>query len=245
MNNKTVISLKNIYKSFGDLSVLKGINLDVKEGEVLVIIGPSGCGKSTLLRCINLLEHPDNGEIIFENQNILEKGVDINKLRAKLGIVFQSYNLFPHMSVLENVKLGPRRGLDLDSEESTKRAQQQLSHVGLEDKIDAYPNQLSGGQQQRVAIARALAMHPRAILFDEVTSALDPETIGEVLVVIRQLASEGMTMLMVTHEMGFAREVADRVIFMDGGKIVEEGSPQDLFDHPTHHRTREFISSIF
>ena len=245
MNDNIVISLRNIHKYFGDLHVLKGISLDVSEGEVLVIIGPSGCGKSTLLRCINLLEHPDEGDVVFEGQNILEKGVDINKIRTKLGIVFQSYNLFPHMSVLENVKLGPRRSLELDEEESTRRAMEQLKHVGLEDKIDAYPNQLSGGQQQRVAIARALAMQPRAILFDEVTSALDPETIGEVLIVMRQLASEGMTMIMVTHEMGFAREVADRMIFIDGGVIVEQGSPSDLFEHPKHQRTRDFISSIF
>lgn len=244
MSNEIIISLKNIQKYFGDLHVLKGINIDVQEGEVLVIIGPSGCGKSTLLRCINLLEKPDEGEVIFEGKNILEKDIDINKIRTKLGIVFQSYNLFPHMSVLENVMLGPRHGLGLSKNESEKRARLELSHVGLEDKINSYPNQLSGGQQQRVAIARALSMKPRAMLFDEVTSALDPETIGEVLVVMKKLAADGMTMIVVTHEMGFAREVGDRVIFIDGGVIVEQGNAKEFFKNPKNQRTRDFLSRI-
>jgi polar amino acid transport system ATP-binding protein len=244
MNKETIINLKNIHKYFGELHVLKGIDLDVTEGEVVVIIGPSGCGKSTLLRCINLLEKPDEGEVIFEGQNILKKGVNINQIRTKLGIVFQSYNLFPHMKVIENVKLGPRQGLGLSEEESEKRALEQLKHVGLEDKVYSYPSQLSGGQQQRVAIARALAMEPRAILFDEVTSALDPETIGEVLVVMKKLAADGMTMIVVTHEMGFAREVGDRVIFIDDGVIVEAGTAEKIFEHPEYKRTRDFLARI-
>lgn len=244
MGNSSVIKLRNIHKWFGDLHVLKGIDLDVHEGEVLVIIGPSGCGKSTLLRCINLLEKPDEGEVIFEGQNILDKGVKINNVRTRLGIVFQSYNLFPHMTVLENVILGPRESLGLSQEEARVISTQQLRHVGLEEKDSSYPIQLSGGQQQRVAIARALAMGPKAILLDEITSALDPETIGEVLAVMKDLASEGKTMVVVSHEMGFSKEVADRVIFIDEGVIVEEGPPQQIFDNPQHERTRDFISMI-
>jgi polar amino acid transport system ATP-binding protein len=244
MNTEPLIKLRNIHKHFGELHVLKGIDLDVMEGEVLVIIGPSGCGKSTLLRCINLLEKPEEGEVIFEGHNILEKGIDINRVRTRLGIVFQSYNLFPHMSVIENVKLGPRRGLEIDEAESEKRALQQLAHVDLLDKAKAYPAKLSGGQQQRVAIARALAMNPRAILLDEVTSALDPETVGEVLEVMNKLASEGMTMVIVTHEMAFARDVGHRIIFMDEGVIVEQGTPAKLLTNPEHKRTRDFLARI-
>jgi polar amino acid transport system ATP-binding protein len=244
MGDDPVISIRNVHKWFGDLHVLKGIDLDVHEGEVLVIIGPSGCGKSTLLRCINLLEKPEKGEVIFEGRNILEKGVNINEVRTRLGIVFQSFNLFPHMTAIENVMLGPRESLGLPEEESRRISKQQLKHVGLEEKAESYPVQLSGGQQQRVAIARALAMGSRAILLDEITSALDPETIGEVLAVMRNLASEGKTMVVVSHEMGFAKEVAHRVIFIDDGNIVEEGPPQQIFGDPKHDRTRDFISMI-
>lgn len=244
MGNNPVIKLRNIQKWFGDLHVLRGIDLDVHEGEVLVIIGPSGCGKSTLLRCINLLERPQKGEVIFEGKNILEEGVNINEVRTRLGIVFQSFNLFPHMTALENVILGPRESLNLPEEEAREISMEQLRHVGLEEKADSFPVQLSGGQQQRVAIARALAIGSRAILLDEITSALDPETIGEVLAVMKDLASEGKTMVVVSHEMGFAKEVAHRVIFIDEGLIVEEGPPKQIFDDPQHERTRDFISMI-
>jgi len=244
MENEPIIQLRNIHKHFGDLHVLKGINLDVYPGEVLVIIGPSGCGKSTMLRCINLLEKPDEGELIFEGKNILERGTDINQVRRHLGIVFQSYNLFPHMTVIKNVMLGPKESLGLSEEKSREIAEKQLDHVGLLEKADVFPVQLSGGQQQRVAIARALAMEPRALLLDEVTSALDPETIGEVLTVMKNLAAEGKTMVVVSHEMGFAREVADRVVFVDGGQILEEGPPTQIFDNPKSERTRRFISMI-
>jgi len=244
MENEPIIQLRNIHKHFGDLHVLKGINLDVYPGEVLVIIGPSGCGKSTMLRCINLLEKPDEGELIFEGKNILERGTDINQVRRHLGIVFQSYNLFPHMTVIKNVMLGPKESLVLSEEKSREIAEKQLDHVGLLEKADVFPVQLSGGQQQRVAIARALAMEPRALLLDEVTSALDPETIGEVLTVMKNLAAEGKTMVVVSHEMGFAREVADRVVFVDGGQILEEGPPTQIFDNPKSERTRRFISMI-
>ncbi|RLD07190.1 MAG: glutamine ABC transporter ATP-binding protein [Chloroflexota bacterium] len=244
MDKDPVIKLRNIHKSFGDLHVLKGIDLDVHHGEVLVIIGPSGCGKSTLLRCINLLEKPDDGKIIFEGKNILEPGIDINQVRTRLGIVFQGFNLFPHMTVIENVMLGPKESLGFSKEKARNIAEKQLAHVGLIEKADAFPVQLSGGQQQRVAIARSLGMAPRAILLDEITSALDPETIGEVLSVMKDLASEGTTMVVVSHEMGFAREVAHRVVFIDGGLIVEEGPPQRIFDEPQNERTRNFISMI-
>jgi len=244
MDKDPVIKLRNIHKSFGDLHVLKGIDLDVHHGEVLVIIGPSGCGKSTLLRCINLLEKPDDGKIIFEGKNILEPEIDINRVRTRLGIVFQGYNLFPHMTVIENVMLGPKESLGFSKEKARNIAEKQLAHVGLIEKADAFPVQLSGGQQQRVAIARALGMAPRAILLDEITSALDPETIGEVLSVMKDLASEGITMVVVSHEMGFAREVAHRVVFIDEGLIVEEGPPQRIFDEPQNERTRNFISMI-
>ena len=243
-NKNPVIELKNIHKHFGDLHVLKGIDLSVWEGEVLVIIGPSGCGKSTLLRCINVLERPDSGEVIFEGKNLLEKGINLNRVRTHLGIVFQGYNLFPHKNVLDNIMLGLREALGLSRSEALKRAQEQLHHVGLSDKIKAWPVQLSGGQQQRVAIARALAMEPRALLLDEITSALDPETIGEVLIVMRNLAQEKITMVVVTHEMGFAREVGDRIVFMDHGVIVEQGPPKQIFDNPQVQRTQEFLSQI-
>ncbi len=243
-NKKPVIELKDIHKHFGELHVLKGINLSVWEGEVLVIIGPSGCGKSTLLRCINVLERPDSGQVIFEGQNLLEKGINLNRVRTHLGIVFQSYNLFPHKNVLDNIMLGLREALGLSRREALERAEKQLQHVGLSDKIKAWPVQLSGGQAQRVAIARALAMEPHALLLDEITSALDPETIGEVLVVMKNLAQEKITMVVVTHEMGFAREVGDRVIFMDQGVIVEEGPPEQIFQNPKVQRTQEFLSQI-
>jgi len=236
MENEPIIQLRNIHKHFGDLHVLKGIDLDVYPGEVLVIIGPSGCGKSTMLRCINLLEKPDKGELIFEGKNILERGADINQVRQHLGIVFQSYNLFPHMTVIKNVMLGPKESLGLSEANAKDIAEKQLDHVGLLEKANVFPVQLSGGQQQRVAIARALAM--------EVTSALDPETIGEVLTVMKNLAAEGKTMVVVSHEMGFAREVADRIVFVDGGQILEEGPPAQIFDNPKSERTRRFISMI-
>jgi ABC-type polar amino acid transport system ATPase subunit len=244
MENEPIIQLRNIHKHFGDLHVLKGIDLDVYPGEVLVIIGPSGCGKSTMLRCINLLEKPDKGELIFEGKNILERGADINQVRQHLGIVFQSYNLFPHMTVIKNVMLGPKESLGLSEANAKDIAEKQLDHVGLLEKANVFPVQLSGGQQQRVAIARALAMEPRALLLDEVTSALDPETIGEVLTVMKNLAAEGKTMVVVSHEMGFAREVADRIVFVDGGQILEEGPPAQIFDNPKSERTRRFISMI-
>jgi ABC-type polar amino acid transport system ATPase subunit len=244
MENEPIIQLRNIHKHFGDLHVLKGIDLDVYPGEVLVIIGPSGCGKSTMLRCINLLEKPDKGELIFEGKNILERGTDINQVRQHLGIVFQSYNLFPHMTVIKNVMLGPKESLGLSEANAKDIAEKQLDHVGLLEKANVFPVQLSGGQQQRVAIARALAMEPRALLLDEVTSALDPETIGEVLTVMKNLAAEGKTMVVVSHEMGFAREVADRIVFVDGGQILEEGPPAQIFDNPKSERTRRFISMI-
>jgi len=244
MENEHIIQLRNIHKHFGKLHVLKGIDLAVSTGKVLVIIGPSGCGKSTLLRCVNLLERPQEGEVIFNGQNILEKGIDINLVRTHLGMVFQSYNLFPHMDVLHNVMLGLTKTLDMPEDKAIESAIEQLNHVGLQDKHDSYPAQLSGGQQQRVAIARALAMNPQVILLDEVTSALDPETIGEVLAVMRQLASEGMTMIVVTHEMGFAREMGDRIVFVDEGIIVEEGPPEVILENPCQQRTKEFISQI-
>lgn len=244
MSDNYIIQLMNIHKYFGNNHVLKGINLSVSEREVLVIIGPSGCGKSTLLRCINLLERPDKGEVIINGRNILEKGVDINQIRTHMGIVFQNYNLFPHMNVLQNVTLGLTKTIGMPKDEAVERAMKQLAHVGLQDKFASFPAQLSGGQQQRVAIARALAMEPQAILLDEITSALDPETVGEVLTVMNQLASEGMTMVVVTHEMAFAKEMGKRIVFVDQGIIVEEGPPNILLEQPRQKRTREFLSRI-
>ncbi|MBB1535248.1 amino acid ABC transporter ATP-binding protein [Leptotrichia sp.] len=239
-----MIKIKNLEKTYGDLKVLKGISTDIKEGEVISIIGPSGSGKSTFLRCINRLEEPTDGEIDIEGENIVSPKVDINKIREKVGMVFQHFNLFPHKTVLENITIGPIKLKKVSQEEAEKIAISLLDKVGLADKKDVYPNKLSGGQKQRVAIARALAMNPKVILFDEPTSALDPEMIGEVLEVMRDLAREGMTMIVVTHEMGFARTVANRVFFMDQGTILEDGSPKEIFDNPKEERTKEFLDKV-
>jgi len=239
-----IIKIKDLKKKYGELEVLKGISTEIKEGEVISIIGPSGSGKSTFLRCINRLEEPTSGEIKINNKNILERKVDINKIREEVGMVFQHFNLYPHKTVLENITLGPIRLKKMPKAEAEKLAIELLEKVGLADKKDVYPNKLSGGQKQRVAIARALAMNPKVILFDEPTSALDPEMIGEVLEVMRELANAGMTMIVVTHEMGFARNVANRVFFMDGGYILEDAKPQDLFDNPKTERAREFLEKV-
>ena len=239
-----LVRLEGVHKWFGDNHVLKGIDLSVAPREVVVVIGPSGSGKSTLLRCINLLEEPTKGKVLFDGHDITDVRVDLNKVRTHIGIVFQAYNLFPHLTASENIALALRKVLKLGEADAGGRALEQLRHVGLEQKADAYPGQLSGGQQQRVAIARALAMRPAVMLFDEVTSALDPELIKEVLDVMKRLAEEGMTMVVVTHEMGFAREVADRVVFMDEGRIVEEGPPAVVFSEPAHERTKRFLSRV-
>ncbi len=239
-----LLEVKGLQKSFGDLKVLRDVNIKVEEGEVLVLIGPSGSGKSTLLRCLNLLETPTSGEIIYDKQNILEKKFDVKKYRQSVGMCFQRYNLFPFMTVLENVTFAPCLILKKDKEEAKRVALELLDKVGLKDKANVYPTTLSGGQQQRVAIARALAMEPRIMLFDEPTSALDPELVGEVLNVMRDLAKDGMTMVVVTHEMGFARDVADRAIFMDGGYVVEESSPKEMFSNPKNERTKAFLSRV-
>jgi len=239
-----VIQVHDLYKQFGKNVVLKGINLDIKQGEVVVIIGPSGSGKSTLLRCLNLIEMPTSGDIIFQGQSILDKKTNINKVREQIGMVFQQFNLFPHMTVLDNITFAPRKLLKISKEEAYQLAVNLLKKINLENKIDAYPNSLSGGQKQRIAIVRALAMNPKVMLFDEPTSALDPEMVGEVLAVMKQLALEGMTMVVVTHEMGFAREVGSRVLFMDEGLILEEGTPQEIFANPKHPRTREFLGKV-
>lgn len=239
-----LLEVKGLQKNFGDLKVLKDVNIKVEEGEVLVLIGPSGSGKSTLLRCLNLLETPTDGDIIFENKSILEKKFDVKKYRQKVGMCFQRFNLFPFMTVLDNVTFAPKLILKKDKEEAKKVALELLDKVGLKDKANVYPTALSGGQQQRVAIARALAMEPKMMLFDEPTSALDPELVGDVLNVMRDLAKEGMTMVVVTHEMGFARDVADRAIFMDGGYVVEENSPREMFSNPKHERTKAFLSRV-
>ena len=239
-----MIKIKDLKKKYGELEVLKGISTEIKEGEVISIIGPSGSGKSTFLRCINRLEEPTSGEIKINNKNILERKVDINKIREEVGMVFQHFNLYPHKTVLENITLGPIRLKKMPKAEAEKMAIELLEKVGLADKKDVYPNKLSGGQKQRVAIARALAMNPKVILFDEPTSALDPEMIGEVLEVMKELANAGMTMIVVTHEMGFARNVANRVFFMDGGYILEDAKPQDLFDNPKTERAREFLDKV-
>jgi polar amino acid transport system ATP-binding protein len=237
-----VVRLERVRKSFGDNLVLDGIDLDVASGEVLVIIGPSGSGKSTLLRCVNLLEQIQDGRIFFEGEEITAKGVDVTAIRQRIGIVFQQFNLFPHLTVMNNLTLAARRIRKLPRGEAENRARELLQIVGLPEKADQHPHQLSGGQQQRVAIARALMMSPTVVLFDEVTSALDPELVGEVLVVMRDLArGHGTTMLVVTHEMQFAREVGDRVVFMDGGRIVEQGAPRDVLDNPKEERTRRFL----
>ncbi|AEF16700.1 MULTISPECIES: amino acid ABC transporter ATP-binding protein [Thermoanaerobacterium] len=239
-----MIRVDNLHKRFGNLEVLKGVSLEVKKGEVLVIIGPSGSGKSTILRCINLLEEPTKGDIYIEGEKINDKKADINKIRQKVGMVFQHFNLFPNMTAIDNITLAPIKVKKMDKKTAEDIAMRLLKKVGLEDKRDAYPVKLSGGQKQRLAIARALAMQPDVMLFDEPTSALDPEMVKEVLNVMKELANEGMTMIVVTHEMGFAREVADRVIFVDDGVIVEEASPEELFSNPKSPRTKEFFSKI-
>ena len=239
-----MIDVKNLCKSFGDHEVLKGVNEHIEKGEKVVIIGPSGSGKSTFLRCLNLLEEPTSGDIIFEGQNITSKETDINIVRRRMGMVFQQFNLFPHLTVRENIKLAPVKLKIMTDEEADKRAMQLLERVGLPDKADSYPIQLSGGQQQRIAIARALAMNPDVMLFDEPTSALDPEMVGEVLEIMKELADEGMTMVVVTHEMGFAREVGTRVLFMDGGNIVEQNEPKEFFSNPKNPRLKDFLSKV-
>ncbi|WP_294342850.1 amino acid ABC transporter ATP-binding protein [uncultured Clostridium sp.] len=239
-----MIHVKNLKKSFGKVSVLKGIDEHIEKGEVVVVIGPSGSGKSTFLRCLNLLEEPTSGEIIFEGNNIMDKGVDINKIREKMGMVFQNFNLFPHKSVIENITLAPIKIKGISKSEAERKAMELLKMVGLEDKRNTYPSSLSGGQKQRIAIARALAMEPDVMLFDEPTSALDPEMVGEVLSVMKKLAKEGMTMVVVTHEMGFAREVGDRILFIDGGKVLEEGKPSEIFENPKNSRTKDFLSKV-
>ncbi|MBE0067784.1 amino acid ABC transporter ATP-binding protein [Thermoanaerobacterium thermosaccharolyticum] len=239
-----MIRVDNLHKNFGNLEVLKGVSLEVKKGEVLVIIGPSGSGKSTILRCINLLEEPTKGDIYIEGEKINDKKADINKIRQKVGMVFQHFNLFPNMTAIDNITLAPVKVKKMDKKDAEDIAIKLLKKVGLEDKRDSYPVKLSGGQKQRLAIARALAMQPDVMLFDEPTSALDPEMVKEVLNVMKELANEGMTMIVVTHEMGFAREVADRVIFVDDGVIVEEGTPKEVFENPKSPRTKEFFSKI-
>lgn len=240
-----MIKIENLHKSFGQLEVLKGVNLTVSEGEVVVIIGPSGSGKSTLLRCINFLEEPTGGRITINGEKITNsQHPKINEIRREVGMVFQKFNLFPHMTVLQNLMLAPMKVRGINEEEAKETALKYLSKVGLAEKANVYPENLSGGQQQRVAIARALCMKPMALLFDEPTSALDPEMINEVLDVMKNLANEGMTMVVVTHEMGFAKEVGDRVLFVDGGNIQEEGNPNEIFDHPKTERMRTFLSKI-
>ena len=239
-----MIHVENLKKSFGSLEVLKDISTTIEEREVVCVIGPSGSGKSTFLRCLNQLEEVTSGKITIEGMEVTSPKVDINKLRERVGMVFQRFNLFPHLTVLENIMLAPKHVKNSERQQNEQKALQLLKKVDLADKRDAYPDRLSGGQQQRVAITRALAMDPHIMLFDEPTSALDPEMVGEVLQVMKDLAKEGMTMIVVTHEMGFAREVADRVIFMDGGYIVEEGTPAELFDNPQHERTKAFLSKV-
>jgi len=239
-----VIDVKNLKKSFGDLEVLKGVSQHISKGERVVLIGPSGSGKSTFLRCLNLLETPTSGEIIFEGQSITDEKCDINQIRQKMGMVFQHFNLFPNMTILRNITLAPVRTKLMTKEQAEKEARELLKRVGLEDKADSYPAQLSGGQKQRIAIVRALCMKPEVMLFDEPTSALDPEMVGEVLDVMKELAKSGMTMVCVTHEMGFAREVADRVLFMDEGVIVEEGTPAEIFGAPKEKRTQDFLNKV-
>ncbi len=254
MEKQLILSVKNLTKQFGDIQVLKGVDLDVYEGDVVAIIGPSGCGKSTFLRCINCLEDPSGGSIMFEGEDLADMKVDINIHRQKIGMVFQQFNLFNNLSVLENITLAPvtiakkklknRKELAKAKEEANKKALELLRTIGLEEKANAYPSQLSGGQKQRVAIVRALAMNPKVILFDEPTSALDPEMVGEVLDVMKSLAKAGMTMVVVTHEMGFAREVSNRVIFVDDGVIAEENTPEEFFGNPQNERLKSFLSKV-
>lgn len=239
-----MIRINNLTKSFGDNHVIKGISTEIKDGEVVVVIGPSGSGKSTFLRCLNRLEEADGGEIIFEGVDVNKKDTNIEKVREDMGMVFQSFNLFPHKTVLENITMAPILVKGEDKSQAEEHAVKLLERVGLADKRDAYPNQLSGGQKQRIAIVRALAMNPSVMLFDEPTSALDPEMVGEVLDVMQQLAKEGMTMVVVTHEMGFAREVGDRILFLDEGLLIEEGTPDEVFNHPKEERTQSFLNKV-
>ncbi|PYZ93451.1 peptide ABC transporter ATP-binding protein [Salipaludibacillus keqinensis] len=239
-----MIKVTDLHKSFGDNEVLKGIDAEVQEKEVVCVIGPSGSGKSTFLRCLNLLEEITAGDVVIDGESLMDPKININKLRSQVGMVFQHFNLFPHMTVLKNVTLGPLKVKDTSPEEAEKLSLDLLEKVGLSDKAHVYPGSLSGGQKQRVAIARALAMSPKVMLFDEPTSALDPELVGDVLGAMKDLANEGMTMVVVTHEMGFAREMGDRVLFMDEGVIMEEGPPENIFDNPQHPRTQEFLSKI-
>lgn len=238
------VKTEQLKKNFGSLEVLKGIDLEIREGEVVCLIGPSGSGKSTFLRCLNKLEETTAGTVIVDDYDLTDKKCDINKIRENIGMVFQQFNLFPHLNVLDNIMLAPVDRKKMTKEEARKTAERLLAMVGLEEKAEEYPANLSGGQQQRVAIARALAMQPDIMLFDEPTSALDPEMVGEVLEVMKRLAADGMTMVVVTHEMGFAREVADRVIFMDGGYIVEQGSPEEVFGNPQNKRTQDFLNKV-
>ena len=244
MNTDAIIKTYGLVKNFGDVKVLKGIDTEIKRGEVVVVIGPSGCGKSTFLRCLNMLELPTDGKIVFEDADITEKGANLNLHRQKMGMVFQQFNLFPHMTILRNMTIAPMKLLGKSKEEAESRAMELLTKVGLADRAASYPSQLSGGQKQRVAIVRALAMDPDVMLFDEPTSALDPEMVGEVLEVMKDLAKSGMTMIVVTHEMGFAREVADRVLFFDDGIIAEEGTPDELFAAPKTQRARDFLGKV-
>lgn len=239
-----MIDVKNLHKYFGSLEVLKGIDCHIDKGECVCVIGPSGSGKSTFLRCLNLLETPTKGDIVIDDMHLTEKDFDVDAMRKRVGMVFQHFNLFPHLTILENVTLAPIRHKMMTEEQAKEKAMELLNRVGVADKADNYPAQLSGGQKQRVAIARSLALSPEVMLFDEPTSALDPEMVGEVLEVMKQLAQEGMTMVVVTHEMGFAREVANRVFFMDGGGILEEGTPEQIFDHPQEERTKAFLSKV-
>ena len=241
---KEKVKVSNLHKSFGDLHVLRGIDIEISEGEVVCVIGPSGGGKSTFLRCLNRLEEVTDGDIIVDDIKITDKKTDINKVRERIGMVFQSFNLFAHLTVKKNIMLAPVELKKCSKEKAEQRAMELLKRVGLEDKAECYPHQLSGGQQQRVAIARALAMDPDIMLFDEPTSALDPEMVGEVLLVMKELAKGGMTMIVVTHEMGFAKDVADRVLFIADGKICEQGSPEELFGNPRQERTKDFLNSV-
>ena len=244
MSEQAMVRIENLHKSFGALEVLKGVDLHVARGEVVVILGPSGSGKSTMLRCVNRLEEPTSGHIFIENDEVTDRKTDINKIRERVGMVFQSFNLFPHLTAKSNIMLALRKVKKMSKEEAEQKAVEGLARVGLADKADVYPIMLSGGQQQRVAIARALAMDPHVMLFDEVTSALDPELVREVLDVMKELAKGGMTMLVVTHEMGFARDVASRVVFMDEGVIQEQGTPEEVFDNPQNDRTKDFLGHI-
>ena len=239
-----MIDVKNLHKYFGSLEVLKGIDCHIDKGECVCVIGPSGSGKSTFLRCLNLLETPTKGDIVIDDMHLTEKDFDVDAMRKRVGMVFQHFNLFPHLTILENVTLAPIRHKMMTEEQAKEKAMELLNRVGVGDKADNYPAQLSGGQKQRVAIARSLALSPEVMLFDEPTSALDPEMVGEVLEVMKQLAQEGMTMVVVTHEMGFAREVANRVFFMDAGGILEEGTPEQIFDHPQEERTKAILSKV-